>query len=120
MALTDELRAKIRKKIRLCIAQSLFSLAKITITVVLLALSPGECDLPLEKWLSMMIVQDTVQLMVNAIECQQRSSRLDSPSPEFLLDESSESAFFNPEDIFSERSSQPCSTLLVLKELNKM
>ena len=96
------------------------SITKITLSAVFLYLNEKKCDLPLENWLYLLIVNETISLVCSIADSYTKMSLLNSEHPDLSQNESYDSTFFNPDYIFSERSNQACSNYIVIKELNKM
>ena len=116
----DEIRSKIKKKIRIYMFHCVLSITKITLSAVFLYLNEKKCDLPLENWLYLLMVNEAISLVCSIADSYSKMSLLNSEHPDLSQNESYDSTFFNPDYIFSERSNQVCSNYIVIKELNKM
>ena len=117
----EEISMKLKKKIKLLVLSTLISITKITITIVFLCYDEKKCNLPLENWLYLMIINESIHLLCCILECHKLVIALKSNNfNNISLNESFESNFFNPDYIFNERSNQICSNFFLVKELNKM
>lgn len=112
---------KIKKKIKIIILSSLYSISKISITSVFLILNEKSCELPLENWLYLLILNDIIHFCCSLFECNKMINYLQINSLNNVqLNDSFDSNFFNPDYAFNDQNQQICNNLFLVKELNKM
>jgi len=112
---------KLKRKIKISILSCIVSISKIIITSIFLFFNEIKCDLPLENWLYLMILNESIQLICCFFECHKYLNVLQTNNfNNVALNDSFDSNFFNPDYVFNERNHQTCNNFFFVKELNKM